>query len=343
MTAGLRTKLNHLIDEVECSACGGGRLRDDAAAMRFRDHTIDDLCRMPLGQLQKVVGKWKLTAREKRIAGELLREVTSRVKFLNDVGLEYLTLSRTATTLSGGEAQRIRLASQLGSGLCGVLYVLDEPTIGLHPRDNLRLLKALYRLRDLGNTLVLVEHDREIIAGSDHALRLRSGGRQTWRRDRGPWRVAEVKKRQKSVTGPYLSGKKAIPIPATGGRWIRTAQRCLSRALVITTCRTSTCSFRWAIWSRSPALRVAARARWSMTSSTLRWRPSYIALRRSPGAHDEIMGIEFVNKVIRVDQQPLGNSPTSNPATYTKAFELIRQLFAQLARVETARLHAAAI
>ena len=144
LSARLRQQLQSLIGEVECGTCGGSRLRDDSGAVRFRELSIDGICRMPLGTLQATLKKWKLDKREKKIAGELIREITSRIQFLNDVGLEYLTLSRTAASLSNGEAQRIRLASQLGSGLCGVLYVLDEPTIGLHPRDNHRLLKALH-------------------------------------------------------------------------------------------------------------------------------------------------------------------------------------------------------
>ena len=162
----------------------------------------------------ELVQGWKLTARERKIAGELLREITGRVQFLLDVGLEYLTLARSAATLSNGEAQRIRLASQLGSGLCGVLYVLDEPTIGLHPARQRRLLAALHKLRDLGNTLLVVEHDREVIAGSDYHLRFRSRRRQERRPDRRPRaRPAQVAKRRGSVTGPYLGGKKAIPVP----------------------------------------------------------------------------------------------------------------------------------
>ena len=157
LSAQLRQRMQSLIGEVECGCCGGSRLRDDASAVRFRDVTIDGICRMPLNVLAKTLKKWKLDDREKKIAGELIREIASRVEFLNDVGLEYITINRTAASLSNGEAQRIRLASQLGSGLCGVLYVLDEPTIGLHPRDNSRLLKALHRLRDLGNTMIVVE------------------------------------------------------------------------------------------------------------------------------------------------------------------------------------------
>ena len=163
----LRGLLEQFVGEIDCSECGGSRLRDDAAAVRFRDRTLDQIGRTPLGELLAQVRKWKLAANEKKVAGELIREIENRLTFLVDVGLDYLTLGRSAPTLSGGEAQRIRLASQVGSGLCGVLYVLDEPTIGLHPRDNARLVAALKKLRDLGNTLLVVEHDREVIASAD--------------------------------------------------------------------------------------------------------------------------------------------------------------------------------
>ena len=188
-------------------------LRDDAAAVRFRGKTIDELCRLPLGGLAEAIRGWKLAARERRIAGELMREVRDRVRFLNDVGLEYLTLSRPAATLSGGESQRIRLASQLGSGLCGVLYVLDEPTIGLHPRDNQRLLKALHRLRDLGNTLVLVEHDREILMGSDRLVDFGPGAGRHGGEIVAQGTPADLSRKRRSVTGPYLGGQKTIPVP----------------------------------------------------------------------------------------------------------------------------------
>ncbi|GAF89620.1 unnamed protein product, partial [marine sediment metagenome] len=169
----LRGRLDHLVDEVECSVCAGSRLRDDAAAVQLAglgDRTVDELCRLSLGRLAEEIDAWQPDHTEKKVAGEVLREIRNRVRFLIDVGLQYLTLARPAPTLSGGEMQRIRLAAQVGSGLCGVLYVLDEPTIGLHPRDNKRLLRALKRLRDLGNTLLVVEHDREVVAAADQLL-----------------------------------------------------------------------------------------------------------------------------------------------------------------------------
>jgi excinuclease ABC subunit A len=338
LSARLRSRLEQFVDEVECSTCGGSRLRDDAAAVRFRGHTIDDLCRMPLGQLQQRLDSWKLRARERKISGELLREINSRVRFLNDVGLDYLSLSRGAATLSNGEAQRIRLASQLGSGLCGVLYVLDEPTIGLHPRDNTRLLGALHRLRDLGNTLLVVEHDREVIAGSDRICDFGPGAGS-----RGGEIVAhgsprQLARRRSSVTGPYLSGKKAIAIPSNRrmpGRQQREGRESESHWLIVRGARHNNL--------QNVDLRIPLGTLTAVTGPSGSGKSSLIddvlcrALARTlhragtvAGAHDEIRGIENVNKVIRVDQQPLGNSPTSNPATYTGAFDLVRTLFAQL-------------
>ena len=186
VSPGFRGRLEHLVDEVECSVCNGSRLRDDAASVQLRDRTMDEFCRRPLDKLLEDFKTWKLSATERKIAGEVIREITNRLQFLVDVGLEYLTLARPAPSLSGGESQRIRLAAQVGSGLCGVLYVLDEPTIGLHPRDNRRLLRALEKLRDLGNTLLLVEHDREVIQERRPTAGLRPPRRARRRRDRRP-------------------------------------------------------------------------------------------------------------------------------------------------------------
>jgi excinuclease ABC subunit A len=209
----LRGKLEYMVDEVECSVCLGSRYRDDVAAVRFMDMTMDQVCRQPLGRLLPMVEAWQPNATERKVAGDLLNEVRHRLRFLIDVGLDYLTLARPAPSLSGGETQRIRLAAQIGSGLVGVLYVLDEPTIGLHPRDNARLVRALKKLRDLGNTLLLVEHDREVIENADMLLDFgpkagRFGGEVVAEGTPGA-----VRKNQGSVTGAYLSGSKAIPIP----------------------------------------------------------------------------------------------------------------------------------
>lgn len=353
----LRHRMQALIAEVECGGCGGSRLRDDAAAMRFRDLTIDGVCRMPLGRLLETVKSWKLTAREKKIAGELIREIKSRVQFLNDVGLDYISISRTSASLSNGEAQRIRLASQLGSGLCGVLYVLDEPTIGLHPRDNHKLLNALHRLRDLGNTLLVVEHDREVIEHCDSLCdfgpKAGAGGGTIVAQGT----AKQVASKRGSVTGPYLSGKKSIPIPSNRRPALPPASPSKTTKKKTTQTKTKKATPRqnnaWAstldiIGARHNNLKEID-VKIPLQTLTVVTGPSgcgksslinevlYNSLARrlhranlTPGAHTKIVGLDHINKVIRVDQQPLGNSPSSNPATYTGVFEQIRNLFAQL-------------
>ena len=367
----LRGRLEHLVDEVECSVCDGSRLRDDAAATTLREQTIGDLCALPLGELQTELRRWELDGREQEIAGEVIREILNRVKFLCDVGLEYLSLGRPATTLSGGEFQRIRLASQLGSGLCGVLYVLDEPTIGLHPRDNQRLLTALHQLRDLGNTLVIVEHDREVLQQSDAIFDFGPGAGTAGGEIVARGTPEQIGKRRKSVTGPYLSGKKAIPVP-TNRRMASAVNSSAPSSKKKTTRKKKPPARKTAgksaasggaeppvgtppgggwlevIGARQHNLRnvdlrlplgvvtavtgVSGSGKSSLVDDIL-YKALARALHRAktvPGLHDDIRGVERINKVIRVDQQTLGNSPKSNPATYTGAFELIRHLFAQL-------------
>jgi excinuclease ABC subunit A len=368
LSQALRAKWEHLVGEVECSTCAGSRLRDDASAVRLHDKTIDELCRIPLDTLLARFENWKLNERERKIAGELVREVRNRLQFLVDVGLEYLSLNRPAPTLSGGEAQRIRLASQVGSGLCGVLYVLDEPTIGLHPRDNRRLLGALTKLRDLGNTLLVVEHDREVVAAADQLLDFGpaagDGGGQIVARGT----PAQVSKQKDSVTGPYLSGKKAIPVPtnrrllsrqaeANGQPETKTSKRGKKKAVASSSLQPPASSVQpppqplpWLeiVGARHNNLRnvnvqiplgalsvvtgVSGSGKSSLIEDVL-----YSSLARTlhrasttPGQHEAIRGVELINKVIRVDQQPLGQTPTSNPATYTGVFDLIRALYAQL-------------
>ncbi|MEM1069624.1 MAG: excinuclease ABC subunit UvrA, partial [Planctomycetota bacterium] len=335
LTPGLRGKLEQFTAEIDCAACDGSRLRDDAGAVRFRDKTIADLVHMPLDRLAKEVKDWKLDRREKKIAGELIREVEARVGFLIDVGLDYLTLHRGAATLSGGEAQRIRLAAQLGSGLCGVLYVLDEPTIGLHPRDNHRLIGALHRLRDLGNTLLVVEHDRDVIAGSDYLCDFgpragRHGGRIVARGGPG-----DVRPLEDSVTAGYINGSQAIPIPETRRPVRRKNGSPAVNFLTIQGARENNLK---AVDLELPlGVMTAITGPSGSGKSSLIESILYPALARRlhrarlrPGRHERMEGVRYIDKVIQVDQSPLGNSPSSNPATYTGAFELIRQVFARI-------------
>jgi excinuclease ABC subunit A len=296
------------------------------------DHTIGEIGGWSLRQTLAFFKDLKLTKEQQQIAGEVLREITNRTQFLVDVGLDYVTLSRSTPTLSGGESQRIRLASQIGSGLTGVLYVLDEPTIGLHPRDNRRLLAALQNLRDLGNTLVLVEHDREVIAAADCLLDFGPGAG-----DRGGEITAQgspqkIAKSKTSLTGQYLSGKKSISIP-TNRRLTNPGTD--TPALTVKGARQN--NLKHIDVSFPLACFIAVTGVSGSGKSSLVHEILYNALARklhragvTVGAHDDILGLDQIDKVINVDQDPLGNSPSSNPATYTGVFDLIRQLFAQL-------------
>ena len=335
LTPGLRGKLEQFVDEINCSACDGSRLREESAACRFRGMTMSDLVHMPLDRLAKVISKWKLDRREAKIAGEVMRELTSRVQFLLDVGLNYLTLHRGAATLSGGEAQRIRLASQLGSGLCGVLYVLDEPTIGLHPRDNLKLLSALHRLRDLGNTLLVVEHDRDVIGGSDYLCDFgpragRHGGRIV-----AQGKPSDLQPTGATVTGGYINGSKRIPLPKSRRPVMTDSGKPMVEFLNLT----GACEHNLQNVDLELPLGVLTVVTGPSGSgkSTLIEGTLYPILGRrfhrlqmKPGRHDTITGLRHLNKVIRVDQSPLGNTPSSNPATYTGVFDAIRELFASI-------------
>jgi excinuclease ABC subunit A len=327
-----RFKLQGMVDEVPCAGCMGARLRDDAAAARFKGFTLDQISRWPLGQTLAFFRDLELDADERHIAGDLVREVRDRLTFLVDVGLDYLSLARGTPTLSGGESQRIRLASQIGSGLTGVLYVLDEPTIGLHPRDNHRLLAALKHLRDLGNTLVLVEHDRDVIEASDHLLDFGPGSGEGGGRITASGPPAKVKSSAQSLTGAYLSGRAAIPVPS-GRRPAGLDSGC--RAIVVKGARQHNLrniDVRFPLGVVTAVTGVSGSGKSSLVEDIL-WKAAARALHRAqltPGAHEAIEGLEHINKVISVDQSPLGSTPSSTPATYAGVFDLIRELFAKL-------------
>jgi excinuclease ABC subunit A len=326
-----RWKLQGMVDQVPCAACMGARLRDDAAAVQFHGYTLDQISRWPLGQSLDFFKKLRLSADEQHIAGDLVREIRDRLTFLVDVGLDYLSLARGTPTLSGGESQRIRLASQIGSGLSGVLYVLDEPTIGLHPRDNARLLAALRHLRDLGNTLVLVEHDREIIESADYLLDFGPGSGQFGGTITAAGPPAKLKSKAQSLTGQYLSGKAAIPVPTNR----RKVEESSDEVILIRGARQNNLKnldVRIPLGVVTVVTGVSGSGKSSLVEDIL-WKAAARALHRAqltPGAYESIEGLEKIDKVISVDQTPLGSTPNSTPATYSGVFDLIRELYAKL-------------
>ncbi len=311
-----------------CHTCGGQRLKKDALAVTVGGMNIAEVTALSIEKLQKFLGELVLTETQELIGGQILKEIKARTNFLMDVGLDYLTLSRATGTLSGGEAQRIRLATQIGSGLVGVAYILDEPSIGLHQRDNDKLLKTLKHLRDLGNTLIVVEHDEDTMKEADYIVDIGPGAGEHGGEVVAAGTAKEIMKNKKSVTGAYLSGRKKIPVPDVrkepkgflkiiGAKENNLKNIDVEIPLGVMTCVTG----------------VSGSGKSSLVNEIL-----YKALakelnraRTIPGKHTRIEGLEQVDKVINIDQSPIGRTPRSNPATYTGVFDLIRDLFAATA------------
>ncbi len=327
----MRGRIERYQSEVRCHACNGFRLKETALAVKIDKLHIGEVCDKSIKELvvwfQKL--EKKLTKKEKEIAFRILKELNERILFLNNVGLEYLTLSRGSGSLSGGESQRIRLASQIGSGLTGVLYVLDEPSIGLHQRDNERLLKTLKRLRDLGNTVIVVEHDEEAITTADHVVDLGPAAGVNGGKVVAEGNVAKIKKNQNSITGQYLSGKLKIEIPSNRRKALNDKYIEIIKAegnnLKNVDCEiplgTLTC-----------ITGVSGSGKSTLTINTLfkSVAQTLNGSRYTPAKHKEIKGLQELDKVIDIDQSPIGRTPRSNPATYTGAFTFIRDWFTGL-------------
>jgi excinuclease ABC subunit A len=327
-TEGYKEWLFESMSPTQCTACQGARLKPSSLAVQVKGATIGELVTYGLGRAKEVVASWQLDARERQIAGRVVREIADRLEFLCDVGLDYLSLHRSAATLSGGEAQRIRLATQIGSRLRGVLYVLDEPSIGLHSRDNDRLIDTLGRLRDLGNTVLVVEHDEETIDRADYVIDLGPGAGRLGGAVVAAGKPADIRANLSSLTGQYLSGRKEIPVPrfrrhGNGGKVvIRGAREHNLREV--------TAEF-------PLGMLIAVTGVSGSGKSTLIHDILFRALsqavygsRTAPGAFAKIEGLELIDKVIEIDQSPIGRTPRSNPATYTGTFTPLRDLFAML-------------
>jgi excinuclease ABC subunit A len=324
----VRESIEELMSEQPCASCGGSRLRPESAAVRVGEHRIHELVALNVGEAVEVMESLSLTERQTEIAAPIRKEIASRLVFLRDVGLSYLTLDRASATLSGGEAQRIRLATQIGSQLTGVLYVLDEPSIGLHHRDNRKLLATLKRLRDLGNTVLVVEHDEETMKEADFLVDLGPGAGRHGGSVVALGTPAKVARNRQSLTGAYLAGRVAIAVPAE--RRPGNGQHLIVRGATENNLRSLDVAFPLGTFICVTGVSGSGK-------STLVRQVLYHALARvlhqakmSAGKHDRIQGVGHLDKVIEIDQSPIGRTPRSNPATYTGAFSLIRGLFAQL-------------
>ncbi|MDQ5945471.1 MAG: excinuclease subunit, partial [Pseudomonadota bacterium] len=326
-SVAVREELSKFISDSVCPTCEGTRLRLEARNVRIGGATLHQISHMPLGEARDFFLKLTMTGHKAQVAEKILKEITSRLQFLINVGLDYLSLDRSAETLSGGEAQRIRLASQIGSGLTGVMYVLDEPSIGLHQRDNERLLQTLKQLRDIGNTVIVVEHDEDAIRAADYVVDIGPGAGVHGGEIVAEGTPAEVENNPNSMTGAYLSGKRQIAVPENRRKPDR---KKLLHVLGATGNNLKEVSLELPVGLFTCITGVSGSGKSTLINDTL-----YAAAAKhlygsstEPAAHGEIIGLDNFDKVINVDQSPIGRTPRSNPATYTGLLTPIRELFA---------------
>jgi excinuclease ABC subunit A len=312
-----------------CRQCGGRRLRKESLQVKLGGRSIAELTALPIAEALRCIAALRLRPREESIGREIIKEIQNRLSFLVEVGLDYLTLDRPSATLSGGEAQRIRLATQIGSSLVGVLYILDEPSIGLHQRDNARLLKILKRLRDLGNTVLVVEHDRDTILAADHVIDMGPGAGIEGGEVVATGSCEEIMRQERSLTGRYLTGRAEIPLPAErrkgSGQWLVLKGARHNNLKDITV--------EFPVGAMTCVTGVSGSGKSSLVVDTL-WRAVAQRLNDSAdekvGSFDDIVGWENFRRAVVIDQSPIGRTPRSNPATYTGLFDHLRELFAQL-------------
>ena len=323
----MRESYENYMTEIPCKACHGARLKPETLAVTVGGKNIDEVTRMTIREADAFFTQLTLTPREAKLARQILKEIHARLNFLLDVGLDYLTLSRSAGTLSGGEAQRIRLATQIGSGLQGVLYVLDEPSIGLHQRDNNRLLATLKHLRDLGNTLIVVEHDEDTMYAADHIIDIGPGAGAHGGRVVAEGTAEEIKENPDSITGAYLARRKFIPVPAKRrpgtGKFIEVVGAAENNLKNLTV--------KFPLGTLTLVTGVSGSGKSTLVNEILYKgiASRLYHVKGKPGKHKKIKGLENIDKIIDIDQQPIGRTPRSNPATYTGVFDAIRDLFSQ--------------
>ena len=323
-----RDRYEQYMRQVACPSCGGARLNPTILGVKVGGKSIADITDLSLADALAFVRGLQLSAREAKIGEQVLKEIDARLQFLLDVGLDYLTLSRSAGTLSGGEAQRIRLATQIGSGLVGVLYVLDEPSIGLHQRDNRRLIETLTKLRDMGNTLIVVEHDEDTMREADWIVDVGPGAGEHGGEIVHSGSFEELLKNTKSITGDYMAGRRSIEVPASR-RPVDKERQLIVRGARENNLKNVTVSFPLGVFTAVTG--VSGSGKSTLVNDIL-----YTSLanklngaKQVPGRHKSIDGLEHLDKVIHVDQSPIGRTPRSNPATYTGVFDHIRKLFAE--------------
>ena len=324
---GMREFYEMYMSESPCHACHGARLRKEILSIKVGDKNINELTDMPINKIRDYLKNLELTNQEKLIGEQIFKEIDKRLNFLIDVGLEYLTLSRSAGTLSGGESQRIRLATQIGSGLTGVLYILDEPSIGLHQRDNDKLLATLKKLRDLGNTLLVVEHDEDTMYAADQIIDIGPGAGVHGGNVMAQGTAEEIKKVENSITGQYLSGRKKIPVPKKRRKTVK------GKAIEVkgaTEHNLKNISVKFPLGVFNCVTGVSGSGKSTLVNEIL-YKTITKQLNGSnekPGKCKEVVGIDKIDKIINIDQSPIGRTPRSNPATYTGVFDTIREIFA---------------